>query len=144
MRRREFIAGLGSAAAWALAARAPPLVPVVGYLNAGSPESWVYLVAAFRKGLSETGYDEGRNVAIEFRWALNQFDRLPELAADLVRRQGAVLVAVGDIAVVRTAKAATTTTPIVFATGGDPVAGGLVASFNRPGGNVTGLTGLSV
>jgi putative ABC transport system substrate-binding protein len=145
MIRREFITLLGNAAAWPLAAQAQqPKMPVVGYLNPGSPEAFANLVTAFRKGLSETGYIEGRNVAIEFRWAHNQFDRLPELAADLVRRQVTVIVATAAAAAALAAKAATATIPIVFSTGSDPVATGLVTSLNRPGGNITGFTGMTV
>jgi putative ABC transport system substrate-binding protein len=140
--RRKFIAALGGAAVWPLGARAQrPRVPVIGYLNPGSPEAFAHLVTGFRKGLSETGLVEGRNVAIEFRWAQNQYDRLPELAADLVRRRVTVIVATGGSAAA--AKAATATIPIVFAIGTDPVASGLVTSFNRPNGNVTGVAGMS-
>jgi putative tryptophan/tyrosine transport system substrate-binding protein len=145
MRRREFLTLFGgTAAAWPLAARAQrPVVPVIGYLYAGDPRTSSYLVAGFRKGPSETGFVEGRNVAIEFRWAENQIDRLPTLAAELIDRKVAVIVTPASSAAILAAKAATATIPIVFSTGADPVQAGYVTSLNQPSGNVTGITGMT-
>jgi putative tryptophan/tyrosine transport system substrate-binding protein len=141
MRRREFVAGLGSAATWPVVAGAQQsATPVIGFLHAGSPIPFAHASAAFRQGLKEAGYVEGQKIAIEYRWANNELDKLPHLAADLVNRQVTVLVSGGGAASALAAKAATSTTPIVVVFGADPVQLGLVASLNRPGGNITGVT----
>jgi len=143
MIRREFITLLGgAAAAWPLAAQAQPAMPVIGYLNNGSPESDVPRLTGLRRGLNQTGYIEGRNLVIEYRWAGNQADRLPALAADLVQLRVAVIVSPGMVTTLA-AKAATTSIPIVFSIGEDPAQVGLVASLNRPGGNLTGFNAFS-
>jgi putative ABC transport system substrate-binding protein len=147
VKRRAFITLLGGAAmaAWPLAVRAQQAaVPVVGFLHTGAPEQGAPSVAGFRKGLNDGGFVEGRNVMVEYRWAYFDRGRLPELAIELVRRQVAVLATPGNLSAALAAKAATTTIPIVFSSAGDPVRAGLVASFNRPGGNVTGATGMNM
>jgi putative tryptophan/tyrosine transport system substrate-binding protein len=145
IRRREFITLLGGAAvSWPLAARAQQrALSVIGFFNQGVPESSTQFAAAFRKGLGETGYVEGQNVTVEYRWGYNDDKLLPELAADLVRRRVSVIATPMSTSAALAAKAATTTIPIIFGTGGDPVQAGLVTSFNRPGGNITGVTVLS-
>jgi putative ABC transport system substrate-binding protein len=141
MRRREFITLLGSVGAWPVAARAQQsAIPVIGFLATGSPSAWEYFVAAFRQGLSETGYEDSRNVWIEFRWAEGQGSRLPALAAELAGRSVSVIVRSAGIVAARAAMAASPSIPIVFVMGGDPVKFGIVASINRPGANVTGVS----
>jgi putative tryptophan/tyrosine transport system substrate-binding protein len=144
MRRRELIGLLGSTAVlWPLAGRAQQM-PVIGFLNLASPETWAPYVAAFRQGLNDAGYVEGRNVVIEYRWARGQHDRLPALVDELVNRQVAVIVATGSSAPARAAKARTSTIPIVFTSGADPIREGLVTSLARPSGNVTGVVMITV
>jgi len=144
VRRRELILGIAGAALLPLAARAQQRpMPVIGFLSARAPAPSAYIVTAFRRGLSETGYVEGRDLAVEYRWAEGRYDRLPALAADLVDRHVAVIVAISGTPAALAAKAATASIPIVFANGGDPITSGLVTALNRPTGNITGVTFLS-
>jgi putative ABC transport system substrate-binding protein len=140
MRRREFILALSSAAAWPLAARAQQAIPVIGFMSGRAPETDMHLIAAFREGLREQGFVESKNFTIEFRWARGEYERLPALAAELVAQRVAVLAAVGGDHSAAAAKQATSTIPVVFGVGGDPIKSGLVDSFSHPGGNLTGYT----
>src|SRR6516162_1921527 len=145
LRRREFIAGIGGAATWPLAARAqPPAMPVIGFLGGESLDLYAGRLRAFHQGLRETGFVEGRNVAFEYRWAEGEYGRFDALLADLVSRKVAVIAAVPGTSPPLAAKAATATIPILFATGADPIAAGLVSSLSRPGGNITGVYTLAV
>jgi putative ABC transport system substrate-binding protein len=143
VRRREFLGLVGAAAAWMSPARAQP-IPVVGFLGAESPELWADRLEGFRRGLSDAGFVDGRNIRVDYLWAHGQNDKLPALAAELARREVAVIVAPGSAPAALAAKAATTTIPVIFQTSGDPLALSLVASLNRPGGNVTGITTLGM
>jgi ABC-type uncharacterized transport system substrate-binding protein len=144
MRRREFISLIGGAAAWPFAVRAQQAAtPVIGFLNSASPDAFAPYVAGFLQGLRDAGYIDGQNVKVEYRWGYGQYDRLPQLAAELAGQQVAVIVASGGEPSVMAAKAATNSVPIVFGIGGDPVKLGLVASLNRPGGNITGVWNLT-
>src|SRR5690349_15889745 len=141
MRRRQFLALVGAAAVWpTLASGQQPALPVIGFMSGRAPDDSRHLLAAFHQGLGEAGFTEGKNVAVEYRWALGQYDRLPALAADLVKQRVAVLAAVGGDLSALAAKQATSTIPIVFGLGGDPIKAGIVESLNRPGGNLTGYT----
>jgi putative ABC transport system substrate-binding protein len=144
LRRREFIAGLGGVAAWPLSVRAQPGLPLIGYLSSGSQETSTERLRMFLQGLSQAGLSEGKNIGIEYRWAEGQYDRLPQLALDLVGRRVRVIVVPDSVVTARAAKAATSTVPIVFGIGADPVKSGLVPSLSRPGGNLTGAARLNV
>jgi putative ABC transport system substrate-binding protein len=145
MKRREFVSLFGAAVTWPLAARAQqPTLPIVGFLNAASPDQFAHVARAFRLGLNETGYVEERDVTIKYRWAEGQYNRLPALAADLIRRRVNVIATGSNIVAATAAKTATQTIPIVFLTGSDPVKDGFVTSLKQPGGNLTGVTTLNV